>query len=212
MSDKELEKLYQEMLEELQTFDNLMDEAGKSLGQSLGCIQRTLEKLFDYFESHSPATIQSEIHFYKYVKPRFLSWQIYLIQQNYLVVSMPVGTDDMCKNFLLEELSSISRFFQKHAFLYQYYLTGETMRDEEFFLRKNISEFPLGQEFVSGRMRKYSTQMDYMFAQFKAMEMLRDFIISRVKFFTQTFKEDMLSAALKQSRRYWSGDKAELVN
>ncbi|MFD2966212.1 RteC domain-containing protein [Sphingobacterium bambusae] len=211
MFEKVFEHFYDSMYAELDRLSAQTETSPERLEASLKCIEDTMEMLFAYLDAHPISDEPAEINFFKYVKPKFQSWQIYVLELHQLLVAEPIGTREVVNTYYKDELAAIERFFKRHLFLYQYYVTGEDAKDAAFFLRKNIGKFPLGQESVSGRLRRYSSSMDFMFAKFRAMEMTRDFILSRLKLLENRYEELALSTALKRKRRWWSGDKAELV-
>jgi hypothetical protein len=86
---------------------------------------------------------------------------------------------ELLREYFLEELKFISRFFKQHAFLYEYYRSGFTELDEVLFVRGVESSHP----FLVGSPAldvRYSTSGDYLFGKFMAYESLRDYILAEL--------------------------------
>src|SRR3546814_5431501 len=64
----------------------------------------------------------------------------------HILSAVPVGTDQMVRDYYMNELGVINRFIRQHAFGYEYYLADETAKDANFFLCRNKSTFSPGQE------------------------------------------------------------------
>lgn len=101
-------------------------------------------------------------------------------------------------------------FFRQHAFHYQYYLEDDKAKDKDFFLRRNRSLFPPGRELIPDDP-EFSTDLDHLFATFRAYEMLRDFMIKRVRLLYQEPNNTFLQEIMESRKRRWSGSKMDLV-
>lgn len=211
MLQQEIETIYSWMLAGIDSINSDIYGKNTNLELSLACIEQAIGKLYQQIDVSNFNSAQEEIYFFKVTKPRFLCWHIYVIELNHLLFALPIDTDEILEKFYRDELHAVERFFKRHAFLYQYYAEGDCSKDEILFLRKNITNFPLGQELMGASDRKFATSMDYMFAKFRAMEMYRDYVIARMNRMSQKYENAVLEKILKRNNMSWCGEKTELV-
>lgn len=207
-SDTEI--LYSGMLEQLESINGTLKDSVTNFDESLSCITNTMLRLRQYIRNHPFAEDQEEINFFKYQKPRFHCWHIYVIELHHILAAVPVGTDQQIRDYYMDELSVINRFFRRYAFQYQYYMADETAKDAEFFLCRNKTSFPPGQEYLPEE-KGFSANMDFLFAKFRAYEMLRDFTIRRVRLLYRQADSSFMAELIGAGKRFWSGDKVELI-
>lgn len=211
VAQQDIEKLYADMIGQLESIhEPIKGSSVENLGDRLACTLKTLVSLREIVRREPFNNDEDEIHFYKYIKPRFQCWHIYVIELHHLVTGVPVGTDKMIRNYYLEEFKAIDRFLKRYAFAYQYYLNNEMAKDDLFFLCRNRSPFPPEQEHAT-EGPGFGTTMDYLFAKFRSCEMLKDFIIRQVRLLYQKVDGTLLSELKAANRRWWSGDKVDLI-
>src|SRR3546814_93929 len=210
MITEDIEILYSGMTEQLESINGTLKDSLANLTDSLSCTAATIQHLRQYIRACPFTDDQDEIHFFKYTKPRFYCWHIYVVELHHILSAVPVGTDQMVRDYYMNELGVINRFIRQHAFGYEYYLADETAKDANFFLCRNKSTFSPGQEHQpedSG----FSTEMDYLFSMFRAYEMVRDFIIRRLRLLYRNPDNSIMAELLVGRKRRWSGDKVELI-
>lgn len=206
---KDTEKLYAQMLAQLEAINGSVKDHIQNLNESLNCTVSTLDKLRELVRSHQFSSDTQEIEFFKYQKPHIHCWHIYVIEMHHILIGVPIGTDQQIREYYMDELGIINRFFRRYAFHYQYYLADEIFKDEDFFLSRNKTAFPPGQE--EHAQGSFSTSLDFLFAKFRAFEMLRDAIIRRVRLLYQQADNAFMSELMVSKKRWWSGDKVELI-
>jgi len=151
-----------------------------------------------------------EIYFFKFEKPEYYAQKIFHVALFTLMSQKPVGTDEMVRTYLLEELAFVSRFFKQHAFYYGYYRSGFTELDDSLFLRETLISSPLLMDLPE-LDPDFCTGGDYLFAKFIAYELLQDFILDQLK------KLDIKDLAITPmiggtSKRFdWTGEVVNLV-
>ncbi|WP_233789140.1 RteC domain-containing protein [Sphingobacterium sp. HMA12] len=187
-----------------------LNDSVVNLNDTLIIIKENLSSLRDHIRTKSFLSDQDEIDFFKYTKPAFQAWQHYYIELYNIISSTPVGTEDMIRNYYVNEINVIDRFFKIHAFFYQYYLKDENSKDNIYFLRRYRSLFPPSAE-NSSLETEFSTELDHLFSMFRAYEMLKDFIIRRIKLLIKETSDIFINTLLKKRQRSWSGDKVDLV-
>jgi hypothetical protein len=187
-----------------------MEKSLKNLSDSIFVVTGKLNALRRYIIDYPFMSQDEEINFFKHIKPQFYSWYVYLLEEHAIISSEPTGPDQDIRDYYLQELSFIKRHFSQNEFLYQYYLHEETVKDEEYFLRKNQASLQL----INGVLQidpDFSTNEDYSFAKFKAYELLQRFIIQRIKLLYQTPDSILLAELLTGKNRRWTGDKVNLI-
>lgn len=210
MSVNHLEQIYSGMQAQLEHINGSLRASIQNLTSSLVCIASTMDRLKAFIREHPFENSQAEILFFKYTKPRFYCWYIYAIELHNILANVPVGTDQMIRDYFMDELGIINRCFKTYSFSYQYYLNDESVKDNDFFLRNSRIPFPPGQEYQVPDP-EFSTNQDYIFSKFRAYEMLRDFIIRRLRLLYQNPDNVFIAELLASKNRWWSGDKVELI-
>ena len=210
MLTSHVEELYSGMLEQLDAINGSVKDHVQNLNESLHCTVSALGQLRELVREHQFSNDEAEINFFKYQKPHIHCWHIYVIEMHHILVGVPVGTDQEIRDYYTDELGVINRFFRRYAFRYQYYLADEDAMDEDFFLTRNKTDFLRGQEDRHDQ-GGFSTNLGYLFAKFRAYEMLRDAIIRRVRFLYQQADSAFMSEMMGAKKRWWSGDKVELI-
>ncbi len=90
MENTEIEYMYAEMIGKLREINGPEVNTILDFSTSLAICQEALSMLRTWFEENRLAVEAQEIHFFKYVKPRFLCWQIY-VTKLYEMSSMAPG-------------------------------------------------------------------------------------------------------------------------
>jgi len=115
----------------------------------------------------------SEIIFFKKIKPRFASLLILETELYQLQEANPATSLTEAKSYYQEELRWITRFFDRHAFLYHYYHVGASELDRQYFLRGNQVTGTLIPDIPADFDSEFATTTSDLFAQFRAYELLR---------------------------------------
>jgi len=171
------------MLAELR--DRLKAIAGRNLSlverfnSSLSEIGSFLSRVREHVSVVPFREVSDEVYFFKFEMSEYLSLQVFQVALFNLEKERPVDVPELLREYYLEELRFISRFFRQHAFLYEYYRSGFTELDEVLFVRGADSTHPflMGSPALDAR---YTTTADYLFGKFMAYEQLRDYILSEL--------------------------------
>ena len=179
MFRKFYDALYSQLCSSLSSFVAEHSDPVKVLSIAMLEIGKTLDELRAKVLSVPFPSLETEILFFKTVKPKFYALRIYHFELYGLVMGIPVGTKEVILAYYAQELSFIARFFSIHAAAYDYYRTGRMELDRLYFVRGaevavvSIPEMPEIDPL-------YSTSMDYLFAKFIAFEALRAEIVERM--------------------------------
>lgn len=159
-------------------------------------------------------TDRDEVMFFKFIKPRFYMLYIYEVELFNLISGVPVGTDDMVRDYYISELSFIKRFYSLHSFLYDYYSREEEAMDIAFFLRRNLDSLlpdVAGICVIGICDDGFSTNQDYNFAKFRALEKLQDYILERIRLIYVRPEPVIPDALLSRGKLKWTDEKIKLV-
>jgi hypothetical protein len=110
----------------------------------------------------------------------------------------------MQRKYFLNELRYITRMRERHVSAFRYYHDDEVHRDAQYFLRTNLEPLREGQEFALPDPG-FTTNMDYLFSKFRALDMLEDYIIEQM----QLLEAAPFNCSAHALR--WTGDKVNLV-
>ena len=142
----------------------------------LALIREHVGVLRDRVMELSFSSVSEEIWFFKVLKPKFISEQIFRFEVYALEMGRPVGPVEVVRRFLEEELGLVRRFFSQYAFLYQYFRLGAQELDHVYFVRGATVPVGMVVEPVDSD-GVFSTAMDYMFAKFMAFERLQGYLL-----------------------------------
>ncbi|MEO6850518.1 MAG: RteC domain-containing protein [Mucilaginibacter sp.] len=205
-----VKQLYLELEEDLSTFSEIGTTPVNRLTGSLKCVAAALNNLKAFFEKQAFVSEADEIYFFKYQKPRFYCWNIYLVEEFSINNNLPIGSSGMQRQYYLNELDLIERTRNQYRTVYQYYLDHDTNRDKEYFLRSDFVSFLPGQDYnqpVDG----FSTNQDYLFSKFRAGDMLQEFLILKIAESEKNVAEPLAQQLLLRNSRRWTGEKINLI-
>lgn len=183
----------------------------EKLVQSLKQVKDSIEKLRSIVELHPFRDKDSEINFFKYTKPAFFCHQIYCAEMYTIETGLPFGDIDKQLLFLEGELMYIERYFKKYAFQYQYYKLDAKDLDTLYFLRGiEVQSIILPNASQSDEL--FSTSCDYLFAKFKAFELLKSWLLEKQVYLKSNPAApftDLTSPSAEHMR--WTGDTVNLA-
>lgn len=209
MESNFIKKLSTQLADGLAELEAKQLQAEKHLSTVLQLVRRLLSSLREEVLRQPFQDQESEIHFFKQIKPRFLAAGIFELERYDLEQSKPVGTTEKLLAFYEGELEIVRRFFGRYAYLYQYYRKGLTELDTMYFVRGAAIPAVFLPEFGEADPQ-FSTYGDYLFAKFAAFERLQDYIVKSLG------RLDPAIAVIQNRSKdlpelKWTGDKVNLV-
>lgn len=180
--------------------------AEKHLSAALQLIRGLLRSLREQALLKPFPDKDTEIHFFKVIKPQFLSAKIFELERYNLEQGKPAGTPEMLASFYHHELEIIRHFLTRYAFLYQYYRSGLTELDNLYFIRGAEVPSVLLPEFGEPDP-EFSSCGDYLFGKFKAFEQLQVYITERIAKLTAL--PNNANRSVKPFR--WTGEIVNLI-
>lgn len=183
----------------------------EKLVQSLKLVKDALDKLKKIIQLHPFQDKKNEITFFKYTKPSFYCHQVYCTEMYTIETGLPFGDIDKQLLFLEGELTYIERYFKKYAFQYQYYKLDANDLDSLYFIRAVKVESILLPN-VPEPDQVFSTSCDYLFAKFRAFELLKFWLLEKQAYLKSNPAAPftgLTSASAEQMR--WTGDTVNLA-
>ncbi len=170
----------QALSEELQeTLAALKAEHTQLIAQCEHCmhaVASAIDKLRSILRRHRFRKKEDEIHFFKVIKPHFLSQLIYYSKIYQIESRKPVGGDEILRQYFRTELQQLRIFSDKHIDLYKYYRTNNTHLDHIYFVRGK-GDIKLFAEVLTLQFDpKFCTSHDHIIARIVANDLIELFL------------------------------------
>lgn len=152
---------------------------------------------------------QTEICFFRELKPRILSYLLYFNKIYTIELKRPNGSNLIQKNYYECELDSLTGFFNKNLDFYQYYRSNATHLDDYYFRRgKPHIRFGVdSSQFISDH--SFSTGYDYKVAKILSNEMLRIYLNKKLQQIDRSSVS--LGEQLTNRKNKWTGSKVAAI-
>jgi len=184
-------------------------EAGTPMERMAGTVKRVRDALSEmraWVADHVFADAAEEIWFFKVAKPRVYALLVYAVAEFNLEHHRPVATREQLRDYYLEELVAIRRFFKQYAFLYAYFRQGMTEMDHLYFIRGAEVQTLLLPE-VPEPDPVFATSADYLFSKFMALERQQEWLVAEI-----ALLEPEGGIVVKKARSLrWTGESINLV-
>ncbi|MBS1598444.1 MAG: RteC domain-containing protein [Bacteroidetes bacterium] len=164
-------------------------------------------ELMKIFTLREPQTLEDEIAFFKEVKPKFYSAWIYWTEVRQIEMHLPIGAKKKIKKYLLDQISALNNFFNRHISFYLYYRAGATHNDEIFFSRKFFDNSFYHQSNLLDFDRTISTGYDFLLSSMFANEQLIRYIKQKI----QNNDETKSEKEVIKSNLQWTNKKVALA-
>ena len=202
--------MYGKLEDQLETINGSLSSGFEKFSDSLYAITNNINELKKIISEYQFENDRQEMAFFKNVFPQFYARLIYTSEEYNITSTIPEGTDQMIRDYYLQELAIVKRNFNHHQFAYQYFLQSESALDEDYFLRKNFRRYHLGLPLLVFD-ETTETNMGYQFAKFRAYEMLQTFLIKKLQALYQRPDNTVLTELLTGNNRRWTGEKINLI-
>lgn len=135
--------------------------------------KKAMSKLKNYISSYAFASTDEEVHFFKEVKPQFYSKYIYFVNVYKYLTQRPLGGEDALRDYINGKLTELQQFFDGNKAFYQYYRSGGTQMDVNYFTRGGFEVQMELDDFEEDE--QYSTSHGYKISKLIANDKLQDF-------------------------------------
>lgn len=196
----------QELRQDVEEFNDMGIPPAQQLRGKLNSVRNALNDLNLLSDSLQFKDQDEEITFFKILKPQFNAIYIYETEIFKIETGKPVGDKAVILAYYEQELKYIRSFFDKHQFLYQYYLLDGNELDKACFtLGGQISEPVIDQPLDISRDTTIGV---YFFSRFIAYEQIQKYLL-RVIYLPESTNELPNNPAGVLIK--WTGDKANLI-
>jgi len=152
-----------------------------------------------------------EIYFFKELKPEVLSKYMYYNKIYVIESKFPTGSDVAQKEYLYNELNSLTFYFSRNLDFYQYYRSKSTYLDRYYFTR-NQNDLRICTD--SSHIDKdplYSTGYDFKVAKIITNELLKIYLTNRLQELERIVQRKADNGQVVESILRWTGSKRALV-
>lgn len=201
---RKIAKLHEELelkINEVYDEDNMLKVAEKSLL----LIDDSIRKLKSLVSAHHFENKGEEIHFFKKLKPKFISKFIFYSTILDLESHKPNAGNNALKEYYEAEQEKLKIFYKEHSDFYSYYRREATYLDHKIFVRDSYDlKMKLSLGFYNFDTT-FTTSHDQLIAKFIANEKIEQYL-----------KKQMDSLSEKDghqisSRLVWSASKVGLI-
>ncbi|RZK13164.1 MAG: tetracycline regulation of excision, RteC [Flavobacterium sp.] len=200
------ESLYAELEERLDVIRALHIDPLPNAEEAIKTIIPFIERLKKFFASHAFCDELEEIHFFKVIKPKFLSCLIFHNELYSIESNRPMGGDNSLREFLLQKLHKLKSFSEENNEFCKYYRTGNDCFDAVYFVRRapNVRLSIDSTYFLFDQ--SFSTMHDYNVARILANDRIEMYLSKELE------RLEQKSSVIKPARSLkWTGSKAALV-
>ena len=152
-----------------------------------------------------------EIYFFKELKPEVLSKYMYYNKIYVIESKFPTGSDVAQKEYLYNELNSLTFYFSRNLDFYQYYRSHSTMYDKYYFVRGKADIRLCADSAQFDKDPNFSTGYDYTVAKILANEMLRIYLNQRLQLLEKKQLTNDIKISLSDFKLKWTGTKSEAI-
>ncbi|WP_333887385.1 RteC domain-containing protein [Sphingobacterium siyangense] len=156
------------------TSENKLQQAERSFKIA----DQAILRLKEFIATYTFKSPEEEIRFFKEIKPEFQKELFYNEEVLYIESNCPKGPNKARKVFIERTLNRIQAYFEKHSYIYNYCLSGDTSLDTFFFVR-SPKPIPLTPVSYSDIDPEFSNPHSYKVAKLKAFEELRDYLSNK---------------------------------
>jgi len=170
------ERRYEQFLSETDRIT--LEEEDVILRSKLLCAlaQQHLHELKQYVTTTGFSTLAEEIFFFKTVKPLFQAPFLYHRKVHFIELNRPVGNIEIQETYLQSQVLRVKQFFDNYTSFYQYFRSGETAKDQEYFTRGHLSDMALQYPFTTEADPTFSTGYDYLLARTQANDLTNTYL------------------------------------
>lgn len=198
-------------LNEQLSFINLeMDDLVTKSVKSTEITLKVINNIKKQFLKDKTMSLDSEIDFFKNIKPKFTSLYIYHNAIFKIETKMPHGGEKITKKYLNNELKKLKRFFDNNLDFYNYHRTGSSYLDFKYFVRGNYD--------VSLRLDSFYFEVDHNFSTSHDFKLAKVLAYDRIQVYLETKlsnigkKLDVQKSQLEpKGKMIWTANKVALT-
>lgn len=148
-----------------------------------------------------------EVHFFKHLKPLFISQFIYCSKVLEIEAAKPNAGQHMLKDYYEAELQQLKNFVDEYSDFYEYYRRKATYLDHKYFVRGQFDFKMSVDAHLYSFDENFTTSHDHLIAQIIANDRLEKYLLQSVYRIEGYFYEKFSD----KSPLTWSGSKSGLI-
>lgn len=197
------------MLEEVEKQESKNENPNAPANGILEIIQEYTSKLKELILDANFKDKEEEIIFFKYVKPQFISIQLYYLKLEELDLKGPKGNTKSARAFYEKELKKINEFFSHNRQMVDYCRSGAKEMDGLLFLRgiKSVPNWLV--RLRADTDERFSTIADYQTSRILAFEKIQGHIIKYLNGLKSNAKPSDLREPSFNLK--WTGESINLI-
>lgn len=203
-------KIYNDLEKELKKIEFNNEDILTIAEQSIEAIRFSLKELRLLVTSKTFKSEKEEIVFFKTMKPKIVAKLLYYVNLFKIEGARPKGSAKVQAKYFEKEIKRLQKYFKKNPVFYQYYRTGKTHSDQQFFLRKNKSisiHFDCSGSYIDD---DFATNLDSTFSKFIGYDLsILHFQNEIDKLLGNSNYQQQISA--KKSNLIWTANKVDLI-
>ena len=201
---RKIAKLHEELeLKINEVYDE--DDMIKVAERSLLLIDESIRKLKTLVSFHKFENLGEEVHFFKNLKPKFISKFIYYSTVLDLESHKPNAGKNALNEYYEAELEKLKNFYKEQSDFYSYYRREATYLDHKIFVRDSYDlKMKLSLGFYNFDT-SFTTSHDQLIAKFIANEKIEKYLKKQIDRLSEN-NGDQTS-----SRLVWSASKVGLI-
>jgi len=165
--------IYEEMVDNLRNPEELPANGLARLGECIQIVRGAIDKIKCMVLQEEFPDPQSEIFFFKEIKPFFSAHLLFYRGLYRLEILRPLSASGIQEEYF-QELRKLCQFRGNDQEFYQYYRGGFTHLDAVYFLRGNHALHLRLNDFVLEADPRFSTGYDYAVARILASQLFSD--------------------------------------
>lgn len=203
-------QLLSKLNEQLNFTDLEIDDPILRSESAINIIINSLEKLKVIFEKEKYKSQETEIDFFKNIKPKFTSKLIYYNAIYKIETKKPHGGERILKKYLNNELDKLKRYFDNNLDFYRYYRTGSNYLDIKYFTRGKFDIKLTLDSFYFEVDHSFSTSNDFKVAKIMAHDLIQVYLEDKLLMMEnrEPREKSQVNPKVKQN---WTGSKVALI-
>jgi len=201
---RKIAKLHEELeLKINEVYDE--DDMIKVAERSLLLIDESIRKLKTLVSFHKFENVGEEVHFFKNLKPKFISKFIYYSTVLDLESHKPNAGKNALNEYYEAELEKLKNFYKEQSDFYSYYRREATYLDHKIFVRDSYDlKMKLSLGFYNFDT-SFTTSHDQLIAKFMANEKIEQYLKKQIDRLSENNGDET------SSRLVWSASKVGLI-
>lgn len=178
------------------------------LKAALALIRKSLQFMSDHLVKQPLASVDEAIQYGKMLLPKLYARYIYHQEWYAIITTLPVNRPKKIRAFWSDELRTVHRFPSRYALQHAYFKLNSSELDRMLFIKGDQGSALMPEVPESDPI--FPTTCSYLFAKFRAFEMLADAIIKAMGKQIPMVHAPVTARKPKRAMR-WTGDSINLA-